>query len=154
MKPLYALKKDHSEKIPGARVYHVNVILRFTSKRETRYERIRLVLNRDGIKRIEPVSADSAPGRSHFYPPSVPHNSFQFLDFESQGTAGLGCRRNKACGAQFPGAENEGVEGTLKGLPRVSDCHPRSAPRVIRGYCLETTAPYWALAACSKASEA
>ena len=68
VKPLYALKKDHSEKIPGARVYHVNVILRFTSKRETRYERIRLVLNRDGIKRIEPVSADSAPGRSHFYP--------------------------------------------------------------------------------------
>lgn len=68
IKPLYALKNDQSERIPGARVYHVNVILRFTSKRETRYERIRLVLNRDGIKRIEPVSADSAPGRSHFYP--------------------------------------------------------------------------------------
>ena len=68
IKPLYALKNDVSEKIPGARVYHVNVVLRFTSKRETRYERIRLVLNRDGIKRIEPVAAESAPGRTHFYP--------------------------------------------------------------------------------------
>ena len=68
IKRLYALKNDHSEKIPGARVYHVNVILRFTSKRETRYERIRLVLNRDGIKRIEPVGAESAPGKSSFYP--------------------------------------------------------------------------------------
>jgi hypothetical protein len=67
IKPLYALKNDRSETIPGARVYHVNVILRFTSKRETRYERIRLVLNRDGIKRIEPVAAESAPGKNSFY---------------------------------------------------------------------------------------
>ncbi|MBK8574281.1 MAG: hypothetical protein IPN90_00915 [Elusimicrobia bacterium] len=68
VKPLYALKDGRSERIPGARVYHVNVILRFTSKRETRYERIRLVLNRDGIKRIEPVRAESAPGKMSFYP--------------------------------------------------------------------------------------
>lgn len=67
IKSLYALKKDRSEKIPGSRVYHVNVILRFTSKRETRYERIRLVLNRDGIKRLEPLGAERGPGRSSFY---------------------------------------------------------------------------------------
>jgi hypothetical protein len=67
-KDLFTLNEGRSEVIPGARVYHVNVILRFTSKRETRYERIRLVLNRDGIKRLEPVGAESAPGRTHFYP--------------------------------------------------------------------------------------
>lgn len=67
-KDLFTLSDGRSHVISGARVYHVNVILRFTSKRETRYERIRLVLNRDGIKRLEPVGAESAPGRAHFYP--------------------------------------------------------------------------------------
>jgi hypothetical protein len=68
VKSLYALKKGRSERIPGSRVYHVNVVIRFTSKRETHYERIRLVLNRDGIKRLEPLGAERAPGRKSFYP--------------------------------------------------------------------------------------
>ena len=46
----------------------MNVILRFTSKRETRYERIRLVLNQNGIKRLESLGAESAPGKSSYYP--------------------------------------------------------------------------------------
>ncbi|MBL0058157.1 MAG: hypothetical protein IPP35_03405 [Elusimicrobia bacterium] len=68
VKDLFVLKDGKSVQIPGARVYHVNVVLRFTSETETRYERIRLVLNRDGIKRIEPVAVERAPGRESFYP--------------------------------------------------------------------------------------
>ncbi|MBL8023830.1 MAG: hypothetical protein JNK54_06060 [Elusimicrobia bacterium] len=69
IKKLFTLKEGRSELIPGARVYHVNVILRFASRSETHYERIRLVLNRDGIKRVEPLGTERAPvGRGSFYP--------------------------------------------------------------------------------------
>jgi hypothetical protein len=70
IKKLFSLKEGRSELIPGARVYHLNVVLRFASRKETHYERIRLVLNRDGIKRIEPLGADRAPGGRGFYYPS------------------------------------------------------------------------------------
>jgi hypothetical protein len=54
---LSCLKEGRSVAVSGIRVYHVNMVLRYTSESETRYERIRLVLNRDGIRRIETVSS-------------------------------------------------------------------------------------------------
>jgi hypothetical protein len=60
---LATLKGGRSVSVRGARVYHVNLVLRLLSETETRYERIRLVLNRDGIQRIEPVASHCAPGK-------------------------------------------------------------------------------------------
>ncbi len=54
--PLYFLKDDRSHTVKGTRVYHINLIVKSTSQSHIFYERIRLVLTRQGIKRIEPVS--------------------------------------------------------------------------------------------------
>ncbi len=58
---LFYLKGDRSEIIQGRRVYHVNIIVKFTSSASVRYERIRLVLTRNGIKNIEPVLSETLP---------------------------------------------------------------------------------------------
>jgi hypothetical protein len=50
------LKNGHSEVLKAARVYHVNMVIKFMSPHTLRYKRVRLVLTRQGIKRIEPVS--------------------------------------------------------------------------------------------------
>jgi hypothetical protein len=55
---LYMLEDGKSKVTQGSRVYHVNVVIRFVVDKEIRYERIRLVLTRQGIKRIEPVSRE------------------------------------------------------------------------------------------------
>lgn len=64
---LRRLTKGKVDNVRGTRVYHVNIVLRFVSANETRYERIRLVLNRDGIKRVETVSSERAEGRAPGY---------------------------------------------------------------------------------------
>jgi hypothetical protein len=49
-------KKDDYEVAKGSRVYHVNIIIKYsTSKTQSSINRFRLVLTRDGIKRIEEV---------------------------------------------------------------------------------------------------
>lgn len=58
---LYALRRGRSEVIQGTRSYHVNVVIKFSSDKETTYERLRLVLTRDGIKRIEPLAEETFP---------------------------------------------------------------------------------------------
>lgn len=58
---LFYLKGDRSEIIQGHRVYHVNIIVKFTSSASVRYERIRLILTRNGIKHIEPVLSEVLP---------------------------------------------------------------------------------------------
>jgi len=57
------LKKMDSPKVPlyrinnnslyGDKVYHVNIVVEFKSEEETSYHKARLILNRNGIKRIE-----------------------------------------------------------------------------------------------------
>jgi len=57
------LKKMDSPKVPlyrinnnslyGDKVYHVNIVVEFKSDEETSYHKARLILNRNGIKRIE-----------------------------------------------------------------------------------------------------
>jgi len=58
---LMVLQGDHSGEIEASRVYHVNLVIKLLSRRNTRYERIRLVLDQNGIKRIETVTSSSFP---------------------------------------------------------------------------------------------
>lgn len=44
-------------RILGARVYHVNMIIKLVGEKQQSYARYRLILNRQGIKRIEKVRA-------------------------------------------------------------------------------------------------
>jgi len=49
-------KKNDYLKVCGSRVYHVNIVIRNMTEKKTTTSRIRLVLTRDGIKRIEEVN--------------------------------------------------------------------------------------------------
>ncbi len=54
-KTLYVCEDDSFYKIQGERVYHLNLIIKYSSEKGSSYERYRIILNRDGIKRIEEV---------------------------------------------------------------------------------------------------
>lgn len=56
-KPIYILTEDGYKKISGRRVYHVNIIVHFTYEDKELLQRFMLILTRNGIKRIEPISA-------------------------------------------------------------------------------------------------
>jgi hypothetical protein len=56
---LFFLKDGRSVAARGARVYHVNMVIKFLSRESIRYERIRLVLNREGIKAIQLVVSET-----------------------------------------------------------------------------------------------
>jgi len=57
-KPVYVPDGDSYLKIHGRRVYHVNMILKYSTKTRVVYRRFRIVLSRSGIKRIEEVIFD------------------------------------------------------------------------------------------------
>jgi hypothetical protein len=46
-------EEDRPGRRSGSRVYHVNMVIKLTSAQGVRYERVRLVLTRQGIKRLE-----------------------------------------------------------------------------------------------------
>lgn len=48
--PLYRI---NSNSLYGDKVYHVNIVIEFKSQDETTYHKARLILNKNGIKRIE-----------------------------------------------------------------------------------------------------
>jgi len=52
-KPLFLYRDHQYQKIYGRRVYHINLIIHYSSNHVSAYKRYRIVLNRDGIKRIE-----------------------------------------------------------------------------------------------------
>jgi hypothetical protein len=54
-KPLFVLTEQGHKVTSGQRVYHLNLIIKFASPFETSYKRFRVVMNRDGMKRIEEV---------------------------------------------------------------------------------------------------
>jgi hypothetical protein len=54
-KPVHSLTGDQVNLIQCDRVHHLNVIVRYAVGDVDAYQRYRIVLNRDGIKRIEPV---------------------------------------------------------------------------------------------------
>ena len=54
-KSVYVSDGQTYQKIPGRRVYHVNMILKYFMKKNVFYKRFRIVLSRNGIRRIEEV---------------------------------------------------------------------------------------------------
>lgn len=54
-KSIYVCDDKDYYKIYGERVYHMNMIMKYKFQGESQYRRFRIVLNRDGIKRIEEV---------------------------------------------------------------------------------------------------
>lgn len=61
---VFTVKDGRSVALRGTRVYSVNVVIKFSSSRGARYERIRLLLTRNGIKRVEPVTGETVPAAS------------------------------------------------------------------------------------------
>jgi hypothetical protein len=58
-KEILVLDGGRSKTVVGTRVYHLNLVIKFTDQFRIRYDRVRLVLDRNGIKRVEPVSGES-----------------------------------------------------------------------------------------------
>jgi len=54
-KPIFSLTPNGYKKVFGRRVYHVNLIIKYVQQGKEIIHRFRLVLTRNGIKRIEPV---------------------------------------------------------------------------------------------------
>ncbi len=48
--PLYRVNQNS---LYGSKVYHINIIIEYTSKEETSYHKARLILDKNGIKRVE-----------------------------------------------------------------------------------------------------
>lgn len=59
-KHVYILKKGGYKKTRGERVYHLNAVIKYSSQNKDSYDRIRLILNKEGIKRIEKISIESS----------------------------------------------------------------------------------------------
>ncbi len=57
-KELFVLDEDDYRRVKAERVYHINMILRYGGGDRVRYKRLRIVLNRRKIKRIETVSVE------------------------------------------------------------------------------------------------
>ena len=57
-KQLFILQGDGHKEIYGKRVYHLNIIIKYISTYGTDYKHYRIVMNRDGIRRIEEVFTD------------------------------------------------------------------------------------------------
>jgi hypothetical protein len=57
-KELFVLDGDGYRKVKAERVYHLNMVLRYGGDDGVMYKRLRIVLNRRKIKRIETVSAE------------------------------------------------------------------------------------------------
>jgi hypothetical protein len=54
--PIHAFVDDEIRVIQGDRVHHMNVIVRYATDGEDSFQRYRIILNHDGIKRIETVA--------------------------------------------------------------------------------------------------
>ena len=58
IKELFVLGEDDYRRVKAERVYHLNMVLRYGGDDRVRYKRLRIVLNRRRIKRIETVSVE------------------------------------------------------------------------------------------------
>lgn len=59
-KELFVLEEDDYRKVKAERVYHLNMVLRYGGDDCVRYKRLRIVLNRRKIKRIETVLVEDS----------------------------------------------------------------------------------------------
>ena len=57
-KELFVLGEDDYHRVKAERVYHINMILCYGCGGRVHYKRLRIVLNRRKIKRIETVSVE------------------------------------------------------------------------------------------------
>ncbi len=55
-KTYYYVKDNKIVKTEDDRVYHINIIQKFFTEEGVEFKRYRVVINRDGIKRIEKVT--------------------------------------------------------------------------------------------------
>lgn len=62
-KSIFILDKSGHKEVFGERVYHLNLIIKYSMHDESLYKRFRIVLNRDGIKRIEEVLSEKENSR-------------------------------------------------------------------------------------------
>ena len=53
--PMYFIDNEKYKKLYGNKVYHLNLILNFKTPNKEFFRRYRIVLNRDGIKRIQRI---------------------------------------------------------------------------------------------------
>ena len=58
-KPVYIYDGENYQKMYGKRVYHMNMIMKYSMDKTVSYKRFRIVLSRSGIKRIEEVMFDT-----------------------------------------------------------------------------------------------
>jgi len=54
-KTIYTLKDDKVQIINGKRVYHLNLIIKISREEKVQFQRVRLILSRNGIERIEQI---------------------------------------------------------------------------------------------------
>jgi len=54
-KQIYLTEGDDFNKTTGDVVYHINAVIQYTINNDILYKRFRIILNRNGIKRIEPL---------------------------------------------------------------------------------------------------
>lgn len=52
---IYTLKNDDVHTLSGDRVYHFNLIIKIAMEKNSIYKRVRIIMNRSGIKRIEEI---------------------------------------------------------------------------------------------------
>ncbi len=57
-KTIHLLNDKGSSKVYANKVYHINIVIGYESGQSTKYNRFRLVLDRNGIKRIEEVYSE------------------------------------------------------------------------------------------------
>lgn len=56
IKPIFALSEDNYKKVFARRVYHLNMVIKYSFEDKAVFRRFRIVLNRKGIKSIETVN--------------------------------------------------------------------------------------------------
>ncbi len=57
--PMYFIENEEYKKIYGSKVYHLNLILNFKTADREFFRRYRIILNRNGIKRIQRIMIES-----------------------------------------------------------------------------------------------
>jgi len=57
-KKIYTLKDDKVQVIEGKRTYHVNLIIKISREEKVELKRVRLILSRNGIERIDQINGE------------------------------------------------------------------------------------------------
>ncbi len=61
LEPVHIVENGDYTTVNAKRIYHINLIVKYSHAKESVYKRYRILLNRDGIKNIEKVLTDREP---------------------------------------------------------------------------------------------